>query len=65
MPTHDRFRLTNIWSTGVMECWSNGLIPTSPIFLYSNTPFRCVSESFLSSLQSEFFRKLFRVSIYQ
>ncbi len=43
----------------MVECWSNGLKPNTPILLYSNTPVRSLAfEIFLSSLQSEFFSTL-------
>jgi hypothetical protein len=48
-----------VWSTGVVECRSNGLKPNTPRFLYSSTPFCSPSsEIFLSSLNPGVFGNL-------
>jgi hypothetical protein len=48
-----------VWSTGVVECRSNGLKPNTPRFFYSSTPFCSPScEIFLSSLNPGVFGNL-------
>jgi hypothetical protein len=51
------------WNTGILEWWNNGAMdskPSTPIFPYSNTPFRSsASEIFLSSPQIAWSAEIF------